>query len=107
MCQSVSNYYKTFILKNKLYRRYVLTHAAFHSQLHPVAEVVLGQTQFDSLGSCKICKPAQKFSITPQDVIPHPDFKIEEMLKAGNELLLVRLPQAATTYLEDKQVNTE
>jgi hypothetical protein len=84
-----------------------LTHAAFHSQLHPVAEVVLGQTQFDSLGSCKTCKPPQKFSITPQDVIPHPDFKIEEMLKAGNELLLVRLPQAATTYLEDKQVNTE
>ena len=45
----------------------------------------------------------QKFKISPSDVTVHPDFKIEEMLKAGNELLLVRLPEAATTFLEDKQ----
>jgi len=85
------------------FRRYVITHSAFHSQTHPVAEIVLGQDAFDS-GNCPSCKPAQKFPIAPQDVVVHPDYKIEEMLKSGNEVLLVRLPQAAVTYLEDKQV---
>ena len=46
----------------------------------------------------------QKFKIAKNDISVHPDFKIEEMLKAGNELLLVRLPEAATSYLEDKKV---
>jgi hypothetical protein len=86
------------------FRRYILTHSAFHSAEHPVAEVVLGQHQFDDLGSCPDCKPAQKFQVTPQDVIVHPDYKIESMLKSGNEILLVRLPELVTTSLEDKQV---
>ena len=46
----------------------------------------------------------QKFKIAKNDISVHPDFKIEEMLKAGNELLLVRLPEVATSYLEDKKV---
>jgi hypothetical protein len=82
-----------------------LSHAAFNNAEHPVAEIILGQNTFDAEGaSCPSCKPTQKFAISPADVIVHPDFKIEEMLKSGNEILLIRLPEAATTYLEDKKV---
>jgi hypothetical protein len=45
-------------VKNTIvFRKYVLTHAAFNSAAHPVAEILLGQNEFDSNGACSACKP--------------------------------------------------
>ena len=86
-----------------LYRRYVVSAANCQSADHPIVEVVIGQTDLSKDPECEECAPAQKFNITIEDVVIHKDWDKNSVVTEANDILLIRLPELAMTFNEDKK----
>ena len=86
-----------------LQRRYVISAANCQSAKDPIVEVMIGQTDLDKDPECEECAPAQKFNITMEDVVIHEDWVINSIITEANDILLIRLPELAMTFNEDKK----
>jgi len=103
-----------------LNRRYVITAAHCHNpnvKKLAIAEVVLGEWNLEHDPDCAGdinnstgfigCKPnspfkkAQRFEITQGDITQHEDWSLAKVAENGNDILLIRLPRLASTFMED------
>ena len=64
---------------------------------------MIGQTDLDKDPECEECAPAQKFKISKEDIIIHEDWDRNIFLSEANDILLIRLPELAMTFNEDKK----
>ena len=87
-------------------RRYVVTAAHCHTtgRGNRITEVVLGDHDLNTDPDCyknSTCwKPAQRFRIKQKDITVHDNWDPNTVVNEGNDIALIRLPQAAYTYYE-------
>ena len=63
--------------------------------------MILGNYDLSIDPDCATCLKAQRFRISPQDVIQHEDWDFKKVVENANDIALVRLPRLVETVNEN------